>query len=234
MIERISRSKIESAGKGNNSLIDPGRCVFLDLEHYIYHKPICIGIFGAARIEGDELISTQYFLENSRELEALVKKSLRFLMDKKEQGYDHLVAFAAKNDLMVLQAMFARYRITAPLREIFQVADLQQEFKKTYHAAIGLGALEKLVGITRTSPDISGSTIAKSFARIMADPGHIKRMPQEKIERLLDYNKADVENLYHILDKWESIQEEDLAELLAERERKRLALVSDLADENKE
>ena len=46
----------------------------------------------------------------------------------------------------------------------------------------------------------------------MKDKDYIKRMPREKIEKILLYNEQDVVNLYHIFVNWKSIIFEDKEE----------------------
>lgn len=226
MIEQITRYKLygpelreltANPGAGPEETELTSRSVYLDLEHYIYHKPIALGIFGAAVRENDELICTQYFLENKTDLKTMVLRSHEYLMRKRREGYDHLVAFAARNDLMVLHAMFHKFGLNTNLREVFQVVDLQTRFHKDFSAMIGLNALEQFAGVERTGPSISGSTIAKTFAAVMADPNYILRMPTEKKSRLLEYNRMDVVNLYYILDAWPDISQVEVDRFLGER-----------------
>lgn len=188
--------------------------VFLDLEHYIYKKPICIGIFGAAVVEEGQLVLTQYFLENQADSKGLIKASHDYLQEKRGAGFEHLVTFAGQNDLMMLHAMFKKFRIPTDLRQLFDSIDLQSEFKQEFHGIVGLTALEQFAGIHRQGPEISGSTIAKTFASVMADPAYINRMPKEKIGRLLAYNQLDVENLYYIMMKWGNISKVQAQEYL--------------------
>ena len=204
--------------------------VFLDLEHYIFHKPIAIGIFGACVKEGDELVLTQYFLENRKDLKKLVEASRDYLQEKKEKGYSKLVTFAGKNDLTMLHSMFQKFGIQDDLYDLFEHVDLQSMFKRKFSEIIGLTRLEEFVGIHRESPDISGSTIAKTFGRIMGDADYIRRMPEEKIHRFLEYNALDVINLYRITVRWGRVSKTDvdgyrleLLEKRKEREEKRKA-----------
>lgn len=212
--------------------------VFLDLEHYVYHKPIAIGIFGAAVLEGDELILTQYFLENRRDLKPLVRAARDFLIEKRDGGYTNLVTFAGKNDLMMLHAMYRNFGIADDLQELFRQVDLQSVFKQQYFETIGLTKLEEFVGIQRETPDISGSTIAKTFGRIMNDPKYFSRIPEEKIQRFLDYNAMDVVNLYRITANWEHITKTEVEEyreaLKQQRSKKEEARLAALSDKENE
>lgn len=234
MITQTSRIDLDQSGA--NPLLIKARdihntSVFLDLEHYIYKKPICIGIFGAAVVEADQLVLTQYFLENKTDSKGLIKASHDYLQEKKRQGFEHLVTFAGQNDLMMLHAMFTKFGIDTDLRQLFSAIDLQSEFKAEYHGIVGLTALEQFAGIHRQGPEISGSTIAKTFASIMADPAYIHRMPREKIGRLLAYNQMDVENLYHIMMNWGNISKEQAREYLEAVKRRNMAAKAPVTEE---
>lgn len=221
MIELITRYDLIRLERDHGFTFDGPQgldeSIFLDMEHYIYRKPVALGIFGAAVREGSELVCTQYFLENKQDLKELVRASHLYLEDKMRAGYRQLVAFAARNDLMVLHAMFQKFRIQTDLRSQFDVLDLQSEFKRDHSAMIGLTALEEFAGIRREGPSISGSTIAKTFASIMADPDYIHRMPREKMTRLLDYNRMDVVNLFFIMANWDRISAEDVETFMTAR-----------------
>lgn len=221
MIEQISRYRLEDLSREQGfTFADHERldhAIFLDLEHYIYHKPLALGIFGAAVREGEELVCTQYFLEDRKDLKRLVAAAQGYLMSRRDDGYDQIVAFAAKNDLMVLHAMFDKFSIDFDLHEQFAVIDLQKVFQREFGAMIGLNALEEFAAIRREGPAISGSTIAKTFASIINDPGYIHRMPVEKRTRLLDYNREDVVNLFFILANWHRISREAVTRLTLER-----------------
>ena len=218
MIVQITRLDLGEAVGLNPLLVKgtdiSGSSVYLDLEHYIYRKPICIGIFGAAVIEGQELVCTQYFLENKADLKGLIGAAHDYLQEKRQAGYKHLVTFAGQNDLLMIHAMFLKFKIETDLRTLFESVDLQSIFKQEFHGIVGLTALEQFAGIFRGGPEISGSTIAKTFASVMADPSYIRRMPQEKIYRLLAYNQMDVENLYYIMMNWSNISKTQVQEYL--------------------
>jgi len=51
--------------------------IFFDLEHYVYKKPICIGVFGSAYYDENEnsLKITQYMIENKYEIKKLIRLS---------------------------------------------------------------------------------------------------------------------------------------------------------------
>lgn len=209
----------EFTHEGRNIL---DKSIFLDLEHYIYKKPICIGIYGSAYIKNGELHIEQFFLENSKDSKVLTEEVNRRLLELRNDGFEYLVTFAGKNDLMVLNSMFRKFEIATDLRKQFKLVDIQREFEKKFHIGIGLKPMEKLMGIEREGGEISGSSIAKTFARIMKDPGHIKRMDKNKIKRLIEYNKEDVVDLYHILKLWGTLNDELIGLYISEKERLKL------------
>ena len=46
------------------------KAIYFDLEHYVYKKPICIGVFGCCYYDSElnKLVSTQYMIENKNEV----------------------------------------------------------------------------------------------------------------------------------------------------------------------
>lgn len=225
MIKKISRRNLESKKLTSTTIFDEGfrldQCLFLDLEHYIFKVPVCIGIFGCSRIEGDELVTNQYFLENNSDLKVLVESSIRYFETAIEEGYKYLVTFAGKNDMTVLKSMYKKFNLDFDFSKNFKNIDIQKEIEKKFSCAIGLKDLEKIMGIHRESESISGSTIAKTFQSIMKDPDYINRIPQEKIERLLVYNRCDSDNLFYILKDFNSIEKESLDEFITLRNQAR-------------
>lgn len=85
--------------------------------------------------------------------------------------------------------------------------------------SIGLKKLEKVFDIVREGEVISGSNLAKTFHKVMKDKSYFKRMPEEKIEKILLYNEQDVINLYYIYVNWKKyIYEDIIEEAIAEDE----------------
>lgn len=187
------------------------KAVYLDLEHYIYKVPVCLGIFGASRIEGDEIVSTQYFLEGKEDLKVLVNNAYLYLINCLNNGYKYMVTFAGNNDRLVLNAMFRKYNLVMDFNKEFYNVDIQREIEKAFESKTGLKATETILNIDRTD-DITGSNIAKTFSNIMKDKDYINRMPQSKVNKLLIYNQQDCENLYHILNHWGELSKEKFTE----------------------
>lgn len=225
MIQTISRLPVDQRASGFLKVADQNishRCLFLDLEHYIYKRPVCIGIFGGAVLEAGQLEVTQYFLESRSDLADLIKKSHAYLSQQLAAGRDHLVTFAGENDLGILRAMFDRFDLGFDFNQ-FTHLDLQKQIKAKFGAILGLKVVEELLGIEREVQPISGSTLAKTFATIMKDDDYIHRMPPEKIQRFLSYNRSDVANLYEIMANFEKLNQESVKAYLDERLALRLA-----------
>lgn len=212
--------------------------VFLDLEHYIFRKPICIGIFGAACVRDGDLICTQYMLQNRRDLKGLVRSCFDYLKERKSEGYSCLVTFAGANDIMVLNAMAERFHLDPGILKEFIHIDIQREFRKKHHVTTGLKTIEEIMGIVRNEGAPSGMSIAKTFARIMKEPEYSDRMDKAKIRRLIEYNREDVVNLYSILKNFNGKFDEKVSGLKAKREaeaekRAALKLINEEKEEKK-
>jgi len=188
---------------GNNDLFK--KSVFFDLEHYVYKKPICIGVFGAAYydLESSKLIITQYMMENKHELEKVLHLSKKYFDKmKNELEKECVVTFSGNNDFIVIDYLFEKYKLDYTLRDHFKSIDLQKKYEQVKKKSIGLKALEGECNIIRESEIISGSTLAKTFGKIMKDDMYFSRMPSEKKEKILLYNMQDVVSLFHIYTQW--------------------------------
>ncbi len=84
--------------------------------------------------------------------------------------------------------------------------------KKDKNSSIGLKNLEKIFDIVREGEVISGSNLAKTFHKVIKDRSYFKRMPQEKIDKILQYNEQDVVNLYYIYVNWKKYIFEEVEE----------------------
>lgn len=188
---------------GDNELYK--KSVFFDLEHYVYKKPICIGVFGAGYYdeENNKLIITQYMIENKHELEnILILSKGYFERMKNELKKEYVVTFSGNNDYIVIDYLFKKYKLNYILEDYFQSIDLQKKYEQVKQKSIGLKALESECAIVRESEVISGSTLAKTFSKIMKDDMYFSRMPMEKKEKILLYNMQDVVSLFHIYTQW--------------------------------
>lgn len=179
--------------------------IFLDLEHYVYKKPICIGVFGAAYYDekAHELKVTQYMMESKHELEEILNLSKQYFSNMKNKfGKEYIVTFSGNNDFLVIDYLFKKYNLNYILSNYFEGIDLQKKYEHVKKKSIGLKALESEFEIIRESELISGSTLAKTFGKIMKDDNYFSRMPDEKKEKILLYNMQDVSSLFYIYTKW--------------------------------
>lgn len=188
---------------GKNDLFR--KSIFFDLEHYVYKKPICIGVFGAAYFheESGELRVTQYMMENKHELEEILILSKQYFVDMKNKfGKEYVVTFSGNNDFIVIDYLLNKYKLNYILGDYFEGIDLQKKYEQVKKKSIGLKALEGECDIIRESEVISGSTLAKTFGKIMKDDNYFSRMPDEKKEKILLYNMQDVASLFYIYTNW--------------------------------
>lgn len=182
----------------------PEEIIFFDLEHYVYKKPKCIGVFGACiyNKKTKTLEVTQYMIENRYEALDVLNLAKNYFVDMKGKGKKTIVTFSGNNDFTVINYLFEKYSIGYDFKEEFNSVDIQKEYEFEKSKSIGLKNLEKKFGIIRESELISGSNLAKTFHKVMKDKDYMSRMPKEKIEKILLYNEQDVVNLFHIYVNW--------------------------------
>jgi uncharacterized protein YprB with RNaseH-like and TPR domain len=212
----ITKKKIIEIGEFNDefSLVVENKkdiykeALFFDLEHYVYKKPICVGVFGCAYYNeiDKSLIVTQYMIENKKEADKILILSKNYfdeMMEKLNKKY--LVTFSGNNDYTIINYLFKQNKINVDLQEKFIGIDLQKQYEKVKKTSIGLKNLEKEFGINRDSELISGSNLAKTFSKIIKDDDYINRMPKEKKEKILLYNEQDVVSLFKMYINWDNI-----------------------------
>lgn len=206
------------------------KAIFFDLEHYLYKKPICIGVFGAGFYDKDknEIITTQYMIENREDSFEILHMAKKYFEQMKLKGKKHIVTFSGDNDFSVINYLFEKHFIDYNFEENFTLVDLQTEYEKKYQKNIGLKNLEKICKIEREGQLMSGMTLAKTFSKIMRDNKYINRMPKDKKQRILTYNEQDVTNLFHIMKDWENIDLKDIVKMEEKRKVEKL-----LKSENK-
>lgn len=222
MIIRENNIRIEKVSKENMLEADDDisfeDAVFFDLEHYVYKKPKCVGVFGACYFSpvSSEIKVTQYMIENRDEIKDILILSKKYLEEVyASEGKKSIVTFSGNNDFTVINYLFNKYKVDFSFDEHFKSIDLQKEYEKFKKESIGLKNLEKKFNIEREEEDlISGANLAKTFHKVLKDKDYIFRMPKEKIEKILVYNEADVVNLFHIYKNWklfmtEEVEEED-------------------------
>lgn len=190
---------------------EPENMIFFDLEHYVYKKPKCIGVFGACiyNSKSKSLEVTQYMIENRYEVVDILQLAKKYFINMKNNLKTTIVTFSGNNDFTVINYLFNKYNIEYDFNKEFNMVDIQKEYEKEKHKSIGLKNLEKQFNISRESELISGSNLAKTFHKVMKDSEYIRRMPKEKVEKILLYNEQDVVSLYHILTNWNKYIDED-------------------------
>lgn len=180
----------------------PEELIFFDLEHYVYKKPKCIGVFGACIYENNKLFVTQYMIENKNETVKILNLARKYFIKMKKKGKSAIVTFSGNNDYTVINYLFEKYGVNFNFTRNFQDIDIQREYEKEMGHSIGLKNLEKEFDIHREGEVISGSNLAKTFNKVLKDKDYISRMPKEKIDTILLYNEQDVVNLYNIYMLW--------------------------------
>ncbi len=180
--------------------------LFFDLEHYVYKVPICIGVFGCCYYieESNSLKVTQYMIENendANDILALAKDYFINMYEKNDKRY--IVTFSGNNDFSVINYLFNKHEINYTILDHYSEIDLQKYYENTMKKSIGLKNLEKEFNINRSSELISGQNLAKTFSKMVKDSTYIKRMPESKVEKILQYNKQDVVSLFYMVINWE-------------------------------
>jgi len=211
----IRENNIDVVGPfGEYTLKIPGmediieKAIFFDLEHYIYKKPICIGVFGGCIYDSEknQLLVTQYMIENKNDTIEILTLAKNYFIDMhKNRGKRYLVTFSGNNDFTVIKYLFKKYNINFVIEDYFTEIDMQKLFEKKSKLCVGLKALEKEFGIIRESELISGTNLAKTFSKVVKDNEYINRMPEGKKEKILLYNEQDVVSLYHLCYEWDRV-----------------------------
>ena len=133
-------------------------------------------------------------------------------MKMKQNGKKAIITFSGNNDFTVINYLFKENGIYYNFDEEFDSIDIQKEYEKDRKVSIGLKNLEKIFDIIREGEVISGSNLAKTFHKVMKDKSYFKRMPEEKIEKILLYNEQDVINLLYIYINWKKYVFEEVIE----------------------
>ena len=213
----------------------PEELIFFDLEHYVYKKPKCIGVFGACIYENNKLFVTQYMIENKNETVKILNLARKYFVKMKKKGKSAIVTFSGNNDYTVINYLFEKYGVNFNFTRNFQDIDIQREYEKEMGHSIGLKNLEKEFNIHREGEVISGSNLAKTFNKVLKDKDYISRMPKEKIDTILLYNEQDVVNLYNIYMLWSLHlkKEEKLTEIPKEEIKKEVLNEDNIKEEIK-
>ena len=214
--------------KSQDKEYKPEDIIFFDLEHYVYKKPKCIGVFGACEYDkkSNSIIVTQYMIEDRDEAINILYLAKDYFMKMKQKGKKAIITFSGNNDFTVINYLFKENGIDYNFDEEFDSVDIQKEYEKDKKGSIGLKNLEKAFDIIREGEVISGSNLAKTFHKVMKDKSYFKRMPEEKIEKILLYNEQDVINLLYIYINWKKYIFEDVIEEIIEND------IDDSEDDN--
>ena len=200
--------------KSQDGEYNPEEIIFFDLEHYVYKKPKCIGVFGACEYDNKNknILVTQYMIEDRDEALNILHLAKEYFIRMKKKGKKTIVTFSGNNDFTVINYLFKENGIDYNFTEEFDSIDIQKEYEKEKKVSTGLKKLEKVFDIEREGEIISGSNLAKTFHKVMKDKSYFKRMPEEKIEKILLYNEQDVINLLYIYVNWGKYIFEDVVE----------------------
>lgn len=182
----------------------PEELIFFDLEHYVYKKPKCVGVFGACIFDDKDkkLHVTQYMIEGKNDVVDILILAKKYFISMKEAGKKAIVTFSGNNDFTVINYLFNKYGVYYDFTKEYESVDIQKEYEMDKKTSIGLKNLEKVFDIHRESELISGSNLAKTFHKVLKDKEYIERMPNEKIENILLYNEQDVVSLYSMFTAW--------------------------------
>ena len=161
---------------------------------------------------------TQYMIEDKDEAVDILYLARNYFKKKKNEGKKAIVTFSGNNDFTVINYLFKKNKIYYDFNEEFDSIDIQKEYEKDKSSSIGLKNLEKIFDIIREGEVISGSNLAKTFHKVLKDKSYFKRMPEEKIEKILLYNEQDVVNLYYIYVNWKKYIFDEEVDIIQENE----------------
>ncbi|WP_242841143.1 ribonuclease H-like domain-containing protein [Clostridium akagii] len=206
----------------NNLLYEDA--LFFDLEHYVYKKPICIGVFGCCYYDKIDasIHVTQYMIENKKDAGEIMYMVEDYFQEQRKKFHKkYIVTFSGNNDFTVLRYLYNKIGMEYNIEEAFGQIDLQKEYEKVKKVGIGLKNLEKIFDIDRESELISGSNLAKTINKIMNSESYFERMPEEKKNKILLYNEQDVVSLFHMVTNWKKYMKEEKEEEKEEKEEKK-------------
>jgi len=180
--------------------------IFLDLEHYVYKKPIGVVVFGACILDKDtnELQFLQYMMENRGEKQIVLSQAEEYLRYMYEcKGKRYIITFSGNNDFLVLKHLSENELFDFNVVSRLNHVDVQKEYEKLEKKIIGLKKLEGIMNIKRESEVLNGAKIARTFGKMFSKENY--RMANDKREKLLLYNQQDVLSLYFIMEKWKEL-----------------------------
>ena len=106
--------------------------IFFDLEHYVYKKPKCIGVFGACEYDNKNksILVTQYMIEDRDEALNILYLAKEYFVKMKAKGKKTIVTFSGNNDFTVINYLFKENGIDYNFTEEFDSIDIQKEYEK--------------------------------------------------------------------------------------------------------
>ena len=113
MIIRENKIKVEEYNnefmmKSHEKEYNPEEIIFFDLEHYVYKKPKCIGVFGACEYsnKNKNRLVTQYMIEDRDEAINILYLAKEYFIRMKAKGKKTIVTFSGNNDFTVINYLF--------------------------------------------------------------------------------------------------------------------------------
>jgi len=133
--------------KSQDREYNPEEIIFFDLEHYVYKKPKCIGVFGACEYDNknNHILVTQYMIEDRDEAINILYLAKEYFIRMKEKGKKTIVTFSGNNDFTVINYLFKENGIDYNFGEEFDSIDIQKEYEKEKKVSTGLKKLEKIL-----------------------------------------------------------------------------------------
>lgn len=180
--------------------------IFLDLEHYVYKKPIGIVVFGACTYDSRKkgLKFIQFMMENKEEKRIVLSQAeefFRYMYEFEDKRY--IITFSGNNDFLVMKHLFNEEKFDFRKIKRFGHVDIQKEYEKAKKKIIGLKKLENYMGIERQGEVLNGAKMARTFGKMFSRANY--RLNVLKKDKLLEYNQQDVLSLYYILNKWDEM-----------------------------
>ena len=104
----VGEYNLQTILKSKEGECSPEEIIFFDLEHYVYKKPKCIGVFGACVYNKSDkkIYVTQYMIENKGEVVEILLLAKRYFMRMKRLGKKVIVTFSGNNDFTVIIISF--------------------------------------------------------------------------------------------------------------------------------
>ena len=143
----VEECNIEKILEGKEVQCNPEDIIYFDLEHYVYKKPKCIGVFGACIYNNTDkkIHVTQYMIENKSEVVEILILAKKYFTKMKKMGKKVIVTFSGNNDFTVIKYLFNKYNIYFDFDKEFKSLDIQKEYERNMNTSIGLKNLEKVM-----------------------------------------------------------------------------------------